>query len=118
MANKQYATVKNDYEMTLNFNSEVDEVPDDGTTVKLPTVKYNFIKIDELGPYVNARRLIGMFLTSNSCFWVFPVHWCPCWVLKDVHLPVRLCRCDWGCSKRGTLDVHSAKDNQRGDTQA
>lgn len=77
MANKQYATVKNDYEMTLNFNSEVDEVPDDGTTVKLPTVKYNFIKIDELGPYVNARRLIGMFLTSNSCFWVFLVHWCP-----------------------------------------
>lgn len=42
----------------------------------------------------------------------------PFWVLKDVHLPVRFCRCDWGCSQRSTLNVHSSKDNQRGDTQA
>ncbi|KAK1297102.1 hypothetical protein QJS10_CPB15g01423 [Acorus calamus] len=55
VANKQFKTVQNDYEMTLNENSEVEEVV--GECAFIPETKFNFVKIDDLGPYVNGREL-------------------------------------------------------------
>ena len=57
VANKQFKTVANDYEMTLHANSEVEEAVEEGTHI--PEFKYNFVKVDELGPYVNSRDLVG-----------------------------------------------------------
>jgi len=59
MANKQYATVKNDYEMTLNANSEVIEAAEEGASFKLPFTTYNFTKIGELGQHISAKRFVG-----------------------------------------------------------
>lgn len=57
VANKQYKTVQNDYEMTLNENSVVEEAINE--TAFIPETKFNFIHIDELGPYVNGSDLVG-----------------------------------------------------------
>ncbi|KAI8026532.1 Replication protein A 70 kDa DNA-binding subunit B [Camellia lanceoleosa] len=51
VANKQFKTVQNDYEMTLNENSEVEEASNEAAFI--PETKFNFAPIDELGPYVN-----------------------------------------------------------------
>jgi replication factor A1 len=73
VANKQFSNVNNDYEMTLNANSEVEEVPEDAASIQMPAMKYKFVKIDALGPYVNGRELVGMSFyihmpRSASCF--------------------------------------------------
>ena len=60
VANKQYQTVVNDYEMTLNESSEVEEVVSE--EVKIPETKFNFVPIDHLGPYVNSKDLVGEHL--------------------------------------------------------
>lgn len=57
VANKQFKTVQNDYEMTLNENSEVEEASHEDTFI--PETKFNFVEIDELGPYVNSKELVG-----------------------------------------------------------
>ena len=57
LANKQFKTVQNDYEMTLNENSEVEEASDEEMFV--PETKFNFVPIEELGMYVNQKELIG-----------------------------------------------------------
>lgn len=57
VANKQFKTVKNDYELTLNENAEVEEVI--GESVFVPEIKFDFKKIDQLGSYVNGRDLVG-----------------------------------------------------------
>ncbi|KAI8025070.1 Replication protein A 70 kDa DNA-binding subunit B [Camellia lanceoleosa] len=51
VANKEFKTVQNDYEMTLNENSEVEEASNEAAFI--PETKFNFAPIDELGPYVN-----------------------------------------------------------------
>ncbi|KAF3785823.1 Replication protein A DNA-binding subunit B [Nymphaea thermarum] len=56
LANRQFKTVPNDYEMTLNENSEVEEATGEG--ICIPEVKFNFIKIDQLSQYINGRELI------------------------------------------------------------
>jgi len=56
IANKQFKTVQNDYEMTLNENVVVEEA--EGETI-IPQVQFNFVKIDQLGSYVNGRELVG-----------------------------------------------------------
>lgn len=66
VANKQYKTVQNDYEMTLNESSEVDEVSNEEAFV--PETKFNFIPIDMLGPYVNSKELVGKWLLPQSVF--------------------------------------------------
>jgi len=43
--------------MTLHENSEFEEAVEEGTHI--PEFKYNFVKVDELGPYVNSRDLVG-----------------------------------------------------------
>lgn len=63
VANKQFNTVKNDYEMTLNDNSEVEEVSSEAAFI--PETKFNFVPIDELGPYVNGRELVGKDFFNN-----------------------------------------------------
>lgn len=57
VANKQFKTVQNDYEMTLNENSLVEEASNEPTFI--PDTKFNFVPIDELGPYVNGREIVG-----------------------------------------------------------
>ena len=57
LANKQFKTVQNDYEMTLNENSEVEEASNEETFV--PETKFNFVPIEELGMYLNQKELIG-----------------------------------------------------------
>ncbi|KAJ6795411.1 replication protein A 70 kDa DNA-binding subunit B [Iris pallida] len=57
VANKQFKTVQNDYELTLNENSIVEEA--DGEAL-IPATKYNFVKIDQLGSYVNGRELVDI----------------------------------------------------------
>jgi len=61
LANKQFKTVQNDYEMTLNENSEVEEASNE--EMFTPETKFNFVPIDELGTYVNQKDLIG-----KSCY--------------------------------------------------
>ncbi|PON69693.1 Replication factor A protein [Trema orientale] len=58
VANKQFKTVQNDYEMTLNENSEVEEVSNEAAFV--PETKYNFVPIEMLGPYVNGKELVDV----------------------------------------------------------
>lgn len=79
VANKQYKTVQNDYEMTLNESSEVDEVSNEEAFV--PETKFNFIPIDMLGPYVNSKELVGKWLLPQSVFrcvvfYLFVIHCC------------------------------------------
>lgn len=57
LANKKFSTLKNDYEMTLNENSEVDEVCNEEAFV--PETKFDFVPIDMLGPHVNQKVLVG-----------------------------------------------------------
>ncbi|KAJ1421814.1 hypothetical protein SESBI_13452 [Sesbania bispinosa] len=58
VANKQFKTVQNDYEMTLNENSEVEEVANEASFV--PEIKFNFVPIDQLGPHVNKTDLVDV----------------------------------------------------------
>ncbi|KAF5730186.1 replication protein A 70 kDa DNA-binding subunit B [Tripterygium wilfordii] len=58
LANKQFSSVKNDYEMTLNENSEMEEASDEATFI--PETKFDFVQIDQLGPYVNAKELVDV----------------------------------------------------------
>jgi replication factor A1 len=67
IANKQFKTVQNDYEMTLNENAVVEEA--EGETF-IPQVQFNFVKIDQLGSYVNGRELIGKSKLSKFG-WVY-----------------------------------------------
>ncbi|KAM7475686.1 hypothetical protein LguiB_022929 [Lonicera macranthoides] len=58
LANKQFKTVPNDYEMTLNENSVVEEATNEPTFI--PETKFNFVPIDQLGPYVNTKELVDV----------------------------------------------------------
>ncbi|KAL3640500.1 Replication protein A 70 kDa DNA-binding subunit B [Castilleja foliolosa] len=64
VANKQYKTVQNDYEMTLNENSQVEEISNEPAFI--PETKFSFVPIDELGPYVNGRELIDVIGVVQS----------------------------------------------------
>lgn len=45
-ANKQYTSIKNDYEMTFTPNTVVAECMEDSSTV--PSVKYDFLPINDI----------------------------------------------------------------------
>ncbi|RZC59909.1 hypothetical protein C5167_007208 [Papaver somniferum] len=64
VANKQFKTVQNDYEMTLNENSEVEEVSEEGSPI--PKAVFNFVKIDDLGTYVNGKELVDVIGVLQS----------------------------------------------------
>ncbi|XWS47924.1 hypothetical protein CRYUN_Cryun13aG0027900 [Craigia yunnanensis] len=64
VANKQFKTVQNDYEMTLNENSVVEESANEETFI--PEIKFNFVPIDQLGPYVNGRELVDIIGVVQS----------------------------------------------------
>ncbi|CAN7080691.1 unnamed protein product [Brassica oleracea var. botrytis] len=55
---------KNDYEMTLNENSEVEEASDEEMFV--PETIFNFVPIEELGMYVNQKELIDLIGVVQS----------------------------------------------------
>lgn len=63
VANKQFKTVQNDYEMTLNENAVVEEAEGESF---IPPVQYNFVKIDHLGPYVGGRELVDIIGVVQS----------------------------------------------------
>ncbi|XP_044485289.1 replication protein A 70 kDa DNA-binding subunit B [Mangifera indica] len=64
VANKQFKTVQNDYEMNLNENSEVEEASNEETFI--PETKFNFVQIDELGRYVNGSDLVDVIGVLQS----------------------------------------------------
>uniref|UniRef100_A0A1J3D750 Replication protein A subunit n=1 Tax=Noccaea caerulescens TaxID=107243 RepID=A0A1J3D750_NOCCA len=64
LANKQFKTVQNDYEMTLNENSEVEEASSE--EMFIPETKFNFVPIEELGLYVNQKELIDLIGVVQS----------------------------------------------------
>ncbi|CAA7026979.1 unnamed protein product [Microthlaspi erraticum] len=64
LANKQFKTVQNDYELTLSENSEVEEARNEEMFV--PEIKFNFVPIDELGAYVNQKELIDVIGVVQS----------------------------------------------------
>ncbi|KAG6401797.1 hypothetical protein SASPL_138662 [Salvia splendens] len=64
VANKQFKTVQNDYEMTLNENSVVEEASNETTFI--PETKFSFTPIDELGPFVNGRELVDVIGVVQS----------------------------------------------------
>ncbi|KAI3412453.1 Replication protein A subunit [Psidium guajava] len=64
VANKQFKTVQNDYEMTLNENSEVEEASNEASFV--PETKFNFVPIDMLGPYVSGKELVDIIGVVQS----------------------------------------------------
>jgi replication factor A1 len=55
-ANKQYTSLKNDYEMTFSADTVVSECTEDASSV--PTIKYDFVPINEIGNK-NADSLLG-----------------------------------------------------------
>ncbi|KAF0910886.1 hypothetical protein E2562_004843 [Oryza meyeriana var. granulata] len=63
IANKQFKTVHNDYEMTLNENAVVEEAEGE---IFIPQIQYNFVKIDQLGPYVGGRELVDVIGVVQS----------------------------------------------------
>lgn len=65
VANKQFKTVQNDYEMTLNEYSEVEEAVNEASFI--PETKFNFVPIDELGPYVSGNELVGKVPSLEPC---------------------------------------------------
>ncbi|OWM65228.1 replication protein A 70 kDa DNA-binding subunit B [Punica granatum] len=58
VANKQFKTVQNDYEMTLNEYSEVEEARNEETFI--PETKFNVVPIDMLGSYVDGKDLVDI----------------------------------------------------------
>nr|XP_043636606.1 replication protein A 70 kDa DNA-binding subunit B [Erigeron canadensis] len=64
LANKQYKTVQNDYEMTLNENSQVEEAMNEAAFI--PETKFNFVPIDQLGPYINQKELVDVIGVVQS----------------------------------------------------
>ncbi|XP_061716011.1 replication protein A 70 kDa DNA-binding subunit [Cydia pomonella] len=46
-ANKQYTSLKNDYEMTFSADTVISECMEDASSV--PTIKYDFVPINEIG---------------------------------------------------------------------
>lgn len=67
MANKQFATLKNDYEMTFTNETVVQECNEAATSV--PMIQYNFMTIDKIG-YMEAGTIIGklFFVYFFICF--------------------------------------------------
>ncbi|KAI3883590.1 hypothetical protein MKX03_016272, partial [Papaver bracteatum] len=64
VANKQFKTVQNDYEMNLNENSELEEVSEEGSHI--PKEIFNFVKIDDFGTYVNGQVLVDVIGVLQS----------------------------------------------------
>lgn len=57
-ANKQYSSVKNDYEMTFTNDTVVAECMDEASSV--PSIKYEFVPISDIADK-NVDTLLGEF---------------------------------------------------------
>lgn len=65
VANKQFTTIKNDYEMTFTNDTVLQDCPDDDARV--PKVAYNFVSIDQVtshdaGGVVGEGQLLQLFI--------------------------------------------------------
>lgn len=60
-ANKQYTSIKNDYEMTFTANTVVAECMEDSSSV--PSVKFDFVPINEIAAK-NMDTLLGKIITT------------------------------------------------------
>lgn len=104
VANKQFKTVQNDYEMTLNENSEVEEVANEAVFV--PETKFNFVQIDQLGPFVNKNELVGGYCLEDLLLMCFI-----CFLLLLLLMMYALnFRCCWSCSECVCINKHSSED--------
>lgn len=56
-ANKQFTSIKNDYEMTLNNDSIIQECND---VDNLPVVQYNFVQIADIAN-LEPNTTVGMY---------------------------------------------------------
>ena len=65
-ANKQYNTLNNDYEMTFNNDTTVELCTED---VDLPTVKFEFTKINELEHKPAGTNIGRLIYTCNTLYW-------------------------------------------------
>lgn len=59
-ANKQFTSLKNDYEMTFTAETVVAECLDEASS--MPTVKYNFVPINEIANK-SPDNLLGNYFT-------------------------------------------------------
>lgn len=57
-ANKQFSTLKNDYEMSMTQETIIQECQDDEQDSKIPQVKYEFIPIEKLAN-IEPNTLVG-----------------------------------------------------------
>lgn len=57
-ANKQFTTLKNDYEMTMTGETQVQLVPDAEASSSIPEIKYDFLNIDRIAN-IEVGTLIG-----------------------------------------------------------
>lgn len=60
-ANKQFSTLKNDYEMTMTSETIIQECEDDDS--KIPEVQYNFVQIEQLAN-MEPNALVGKLFHS------------------------------------------------------
>ncbi|KVI06370.1 Nucleic acid-binding, OB-fold [Cynara cardunculus var. scolymus] len=70
VANKQFGTVDNDYEMTLSKYSRVMEAINE--SILVPERRFNFVPIDQLGLYFNQKDLVDKSSRKKSvvvCLW-------------------------------------------------
>lgn len=59
-ANKQFSTLKNDYEMTMTSETIIQECQEN-EDVKIPQVKYDFVSIDNIAS-IEPNALVGKFI--------------------------------------------------------
>lgn len=60
-ANKQYSSINNDYELTFNAETTITQCLDD-SNFKIPTVNFNFLKINNLAS-APKDKMIGKFFS-------------------------------------------------------
>lgn len=103
VANKQYKTVQNDYEMTLNEYSQVEEAVNE--VAFIPETKFSFVPIDQLGPYVNQKELVGI----NPNFKPFVQILITDYFQSESNKTMNY-RCYWCCAKCISNNEHSQEN--------
>ena len=60
-ANRNYSSVKNDYEMTLTERSRIERVEEDALATRLTfKVSYDFVKIKDLSAYIGRKKMLDV----------------------------------------------------------
>ena len=66
-ANKQYSNLNNDYELTFKDSTEVVPCTDEEETSKIPTVQFDFCKINQLDASLKVPFIyyVSTFMAQN-----------------------------------------------------